>query len=106
MKGGRVSDVCNSLSTLKRYLKGSYRLNISSSSRCPDHCSVFALSDPQKAAFSKSCDNHDHDLVCDDRSSPVVTFYSSDEKEDLLHDVKVSFEAIWAWKRHILRAVH
>ena len=33
-------------------------------------------------------------------------FYSNDEMEDKLHDVQVSFESIYAWKRHLLRAVH
>jgi len=39
-------------------------------------------------------------------SDPAVVFYSNDEKEDKLHDVKVSLESIHAWKRHLLRAVH
>ena len=28
-------------------------------------------------------------------------FYSSDEKEDKLHDVQVSLESIYPWKRHL-----
>ena len=39
-------------------------------------------------------------------SDPEVVFYSNDEKEDKLHDVQVSLESIYAWKRHLLRAVH
>ena len=35
-----------------------------------------------------------------------VVFYSNDEKDDKLHDVQVSLESIYAWKRHLLRAVH
>ena len=37
---------------------------------------------------------------------PEVVFYSNDENEDKLHDVQVSLESIYAWKRHLLRAVH
>ena len=39
-------------------------------------------------------------------SDPEVVFYSNDEKEDKLHDVHVSLESTYAWKRHLLRAVH
>ena len=39
-------------------------------------------------------------------SDPEVVFNSNDEKEDKLHDVQVSLESIYAWKRHLLRAVH
>lgn len=49
----------------KSYLKDSDRLHVSTSSRCPDHCSTFALSDPSEPEFSEECD-HSHDLVCND----------------------------------------
>ena len=39
-------------------------------------------------------------------SDHAVAFYSPDEKEDILHDLQVSFNSIYAWKRHIRRAVH
>ena len=39
-------------------------------------------------------------------SDPEVVFNSNDEKEDKLHDRQVSLESIYAWKRHLLRAVH
>jgi hypothetical protein len=35
-----------------------------------------------------------------------VVFQSEDEKNDMLHDVDISFEAILAWKCQLLRAVH
>ena len=83
----------------KGYLKDSYRLHVSTSSRCPDHCSTFALSDPSEPEFSEECD-HCHDLVCNDCESlyhleslmknvfqTLKFFYSNDEKEDKLHDV-------------------
>jgi len=80
---------------------------------------MFALSDPSEPEFPKVCD-HSHDLVCDDCeriyhleslmrnafSDPEVVFYSNNEKEDKLHDVQVSLESIYAWKRHLLRALH
>lgn len=114
-----VTGVINILMAFKSYLKDSYRLHVSTSSRCPNHCSTFALSDPSEPEFSEQCD-HYHDLVCNDCKSlyhleslmrnafsdPEVVFYSNDEKEDKLHDVQVSLESIHAWKRHLLRAVH
>ena len=88
-----VTEVINLLMAFKSYLKGSYRLHVSTSLRCPDHCSRFALSDPLERAFSEECD-HSHDVVCNDCerlynlenliknafSDFVVVFYSSDEK--------------------------
>ena len=107
-----VTGVINLLMAFKRYLKDSYRLHVSTSSRCPDHCSTFALSDPSEPEFAEECD-HSHDLVYhlesfmkNAFSDPEVVFYSNDEKEDKLHDVQVSLESIYAWKRHLLRAVH
>ena len=99
-----VTGVINLLMAFK-----SYRLHVSTFSRCPDHCSTFALSDPSEPEFSEECD-HAHDLMCNDCerlyhleilmknafSDPEVVFYSSDEKEDKLHDVHVSLESIYA----------
>ena len=47
----RVTGVINLLMAFKSYLKDSYRLHVSTSSRCPDHCSTFALSDPSEPEF-------------------------------------------------------
>ena len=113
-----VAEVINLLLTLKSHLKCTYRLHISTSSRCPDHCSLFALSDPLEPAFSEQCD-HSHNLVCSDCdrlyqpehlikntfSDHAVAFYTPDEKEDKLHDLQVSFNPIYAWICHLLRAV-
>ena len=96
----------------KSYLKDCYRLHVSTSSRCPDHCSLFALSDPSEPEFSEECD-HSHDLVCNDCeglynleslmknafSDLEVVFYTNDEKEDKLHDSQVSLESIYAWQQ-------
>lgn len=114
-----VREVQNKLHSYKSYLKNDYRLHISSSSRCADHCSVFALSDPKNKCFSQNC-KHVHDMECENcclckqleqsiksaLSDKDVIFYSGDEKDDMSHDVKVCFDAIVAWKCHLLRAVH
>ena len=41
-----ATGLINLLMAFKSYPKDIYRLHVSSSSRCPDHCSTFALSDP------------------------------------------------------------
>lgn len=63
-----VTEAVNLLLTFKSYLKGSYRLHISTSSSCPDHCTVFALSDSLGTAFPEKCD-HSHELVCNNCKS-------------------------------------
>ena len=60
-----VTGVINLLMAFKSYLKDSYRLHVSTSSRCPDHCSMFASSDSSEPEFSEECD-HSHDLLCND----------------------------------------
>ena len=54
------------------------------------------------------CENlyHLESLMKNAFSDPEVVFNSNDEKEDKLHDGQVSLESIYAWKRHLLRAVH
>ncbi len=114
-----VRSTIDGLTNLKRYLKSTYRLHISSQSECADHCDVYALSDPSNNEYSQRCD-HTHDVSCSDCdrfeqlfdvmkasfADQSVVFHSEDEKNDMLHDVDISFEAILAWKCHLLRAVH
>ncbi|CAH3193992.1 unnamed protein product [Porites evermanni] len=108
-----VTGVINLLMAFKSYLKDSYRLHVSTSSRCPDHCSTFAFSDPSEPEFSEECD-HSHDLVCNDCenlyhleslmknafSDPEIVFYSNDEKEDKLHDVQYCNDGLKVWKAY------
>ena len=114
-----VRNTIDGLTNLKRYLKSTYRLHISSDSECADHCDVYALSDPESEEYSQGCD-HTHDASCSDCDrfeqlfdvmkasffDQSLIFHSEDEKNDLLHDVHISFEAIFSWKCHLLRAVH
>ncbi|KAK3739291.1 hypothetical protein QZH41_007138 [Actinostola sp. cb2023] len=53
----------------KLYLKTNYRVHCQdNSSRCPDHCRPFALSDPEDSDYKTVCD-HTHDLACTDCKS-------------------------------------
>ena len=106
-----VTGVINLLMAFKSYLKESYRLHVFTSLRYPDHCSMFALSDPSEPEFSEEC-NHAHDLVCNDCERLyylevlMKNAFSDPQVEDKLHDVLVSLESIYAWKSHLLRVVH
>ena len=85
-------------------------------SRVPDHCRVYALSDPNNADFEGTCD-HAHDESCPQCSqlenvlstleSGCSDVQSSEEcKADLLHTLKQAKEDIMSWKAHQLRSVH
>lgn len=85
-------------------------------SRVPDHCRVYALSDPNNADFEGTCD-HAHDESCPQCSqlenvlstleSGCSDVQSSEEcKADLLHALKQAKENIMSWKAHQLRSVH
>ena len=85
-------------------------------SRVPDHCRVYALSDPNNADVVGTCD-HAHDESCPQCSqlenvlstleSGCSDVQSSEEcKADLLHALKKAKEDIMSWKAHQLRSVH
>jgi hypothetical protein len=106
------------LKNYRRYMKGKYRLDVTESSQCADHCHTYALSDPANEEFSKKCD-HTHNKQCHkcnqltgiehDLKTALLNdtlTYSSEEIEDLTYDIGTSMESICAWKCHLLRAVH
>lgn len=108
----------NSLKAGKRYLKTDYRVHCrEDESSCPDHCKRYALSDPQDKDFQEHC-THEHCDVCDkceklkdviqavaDKiESPSISFYSTEQKEDLKYDLNQAEEMIYQWKSHIMRA--
>ena len=85
-------------------------------SRVPDHCRVYALSDPNDGDFEGTCD-HAHDESCPQCSqlenvlstleSGCSDVQSSEEcKADLLHALKQAKENIMSWKAHQLCSVH
>lgn len=51
------------LTAYKLYLKGDYRLGLSNTSSCPDHCIAFALSDRSNSNLQTLC-SHKHDGEC------------------------------------------
>ena len=102
------------LKTVKRYFKGDYRLHISDSSECADHCLTYALSDPKNPEFSQTCD-HSYTVACnscmeiEQLASKLMEAveersesFSADEKDDFTHDISTAMKDIKAWKSHIL----
>ncbi|KAK3745380.1 hypothetical protein QZH41_001418 [Actinostola sp. cb2023] len=102
----------------KCYLKTEYPVHCANDqSTCPDHCRDFALSDENDKDFRNEC-SHSHDVACDKCESlkgvlqdiehhiqsSSVAFYSSEQQQDLLYDLKRARANIYEWKAHILRS--
>ena len=85
-------------------------------SEVPDHCRIYALSDPRNAEFRSSCD-HLHNESCEqcyelqevlrtieDECSSVLS--SAEDQADVQHTIKQARDDIISWKAHQLRSVH
>lgn len=101
----------------KRYLKTEFRAHCRDvANRCPDQCRQHALSDTCKD-FQVACE-HEHSLTCDScealknvlvsfstqAQSSEMSFYSIEQKYDLLYDIRKAIDMILQWKAHVLRA--
>ena len=94
----------------------SFKVHVSESSKVPDHCRCFALSDAKCPEYQGEC-SHTHDGVCD-RCSLVevsirevedalkVIVADSDEMDELMFNTEQAKRSISAWKGHLLRAVN
>ena len=116
-----ADDISRSLRDGKKYLKTEYQKNCKDNeSSCPDHCRKLGLSDPNDPNFQEKC-THEHTLSCpqcDDitsclhklqqtvNDSESLRFYSKEQKEDFLYDIKKASDAIVQWKAHIMTAVN
>jgi len=49
------------LQQARNYIKMDYKMHISTSSTIADHCSTYALSDPEEQAWKITCDHHHND---------------------------------------------
>ena len=91
-------------------------MHVSESSKVPDHCRCFALSDAKCPEHQGEC-SQTHDGVCD-RCSLVevsirevedalkVIVAGSDEMDELTFNTEQAKCSIIAWKAHLLRAVN
>ena len=99
-----------SLSAGKNYLKSVYKSHQGPDEPCPDHCTVFALSDPVEEKFSSKC-CHDHNQACPECKGIVDVLraiqhslrngdldLSEKQKERARWDLDNSVSSIDAWK--------
>ena len=105
------------LNSAKVDLKSDYLVHCKEESPCPDHCRHFALSDPTDKLLQESCD-HEHLLFCErcEDLKEVISdieeaiqknsskFFSCEQRDDLLYDLKRAKENIFKWKCHVLRS--
>ena len=107
------------LNSAKVYLKCDYLVHCNEESPCLDHCRRFALSDPTDKLLQESCD-HEHMLFCErcEDLKQVISnieetiqknsnkFFSGEQRDDLLYDLRCAKENIFKWKCHVLRSLH
>ena len=85
-------------------------------SEVPDHCRIYALSDPSNAEFRGSCDHlHNESYVqCYELEEVMRTIEevcssalsSAEHQADMLHTIKQARDDIISWKAHQPRPVH
>ena len=111
-------DIGRALTAGRQYLKGDYKSHLGPDECCIDHCTVFALSDPEKHEFSSPCD-HIHNLSCsdcqkiknvlkdiEDKIESSEVNLSEEQRERAKWDFEHAVSNIEAWKSHLLRAFH
>ena len=91
---------------------------MSETSTVPDHCRLFALSDPKEVNFQVQCDHHHDDSCdrCDQLTSALCEIESAlitqtdnmlpGVGDELKFTVKNAKANILAWKAHILRSIN
>ena len=112
--------VIKRLHKAKEYIKTDYKAHCQEDdSSCADHCTMFALSDPEDEAFQVKCADQ-HTLVCDNCQNLKSTLeelgnklrsnrhfsYTQDIKEELIHDYEEAKDRINKWKAHILHSIN
>jgi len=56
------------------YLKSSYRMHCSDENECESHCTIYALSQPDKPPFFQAC-SHEHKSICEGEVISSVISY-------------------------------
>ena len=111
-------DIGRALTAGRQYLKGEYKSHLGPDVCCTDHCTVFALSDPEKHEFSSPC-YHNHNLSCsdchkiknvlkdiEDKIESSEVNLSEEQRERAKWEFEHAVSNIEAWKSHLLRAFH
>ncbi len=121
-----AKDLIRQTSEARQYLMVGYKLHIKTESRIPDHCIQHALSDPKDFAFRTVCNNHRHDLLCQNcvklQALPAeiqgvitrATFPDEDgsqtedrhTKDSLSYIIDTAADKLNEWQKHIMRSVN
>ena len=91
-------------------------MHVTNESSIPDHCMVYALSDPRDSSFRGKCQHvhEEHCSECDDLTSVLdeiyefvkqASFLSKDDRDEALYLAQHSKDMIQAWRAHQLRTV-
>ena len=111
-----VKDAQQRLKEGKRYLKTEFKGHVGREEGCADHCTTYALSDPNQKRFARKC-LQAHDMHCNNCISLEKVLQeiqdkiesasmSTEEKNMKKHECKKNVEAIKSWKAHLLRTVN
>ena len=116
-----VADTMKILRDGKLYLKVKYPTHCAeeNGSLCKDHCRKYALSDQKNKELRETC-SHEHLMRCEECESMKSVMTDIEEKirnqckhssmteqrEDMLYDLKQAAKDISDWKSHIMRSTN
>ena len=93
------------------------QVHVTEASSVADHCTSYALGDPENRHFSHSC-SHPHSLACSSCEGlrsvlssieaalhDKVTTLSDEERDDMMYAYQQALQAMNAWKAHQLRSL-
>ncbi|CAF1094219.1 unnamed protein product [Didymodactylos carnosus] len=107
----------NNIKHARMYLKSDHKVHISKESTvAQDHCTKYALSSPTDDDFVEKCD-HKHNDRCNECENLAATLETIENEIKTLVDdrelfdralakLRMSSDAIDAWKAHLLRSVN
>jgi hypothetical protein len=111
----QLDKISEKLNADKRYLKTDYKLHVSVTERCADHCIMWLLSENTSVEFQSLCD-HVHNISCDrcdlikDIENAIINLTEGKrdlkDGEDRERGISKAVEQIHAWQSHIVRTIN
>ncbi|KAK3108141.1 hypothetical protein FSP39_001889 [Pinctada imbricata] len=112
-----LRELKDNITNYRIYLKTDYKLHLSLSDRCADHCISYALSDSSQRGYLKACEDHEHDQICERCDLLPQSLLQlkemvgsldlpEDISEDFLASIDVAESKIQNWKSHIMRSAN
>ncbi|XP_078671137.1 uncharacterized protein LOC144911185 [Branchiostoma floridae x Branchiostoma belcheri] len=105
------------LRSMKRYLKGDYKVHVSQEAMVAEHCRKYALSDHEEDHFRATC-SHEHTESCEacqslhemfdclEESFTTFRFASPEEQDEVRFIMDQARQDILAWQSHQLRSIN